>query len=92
MVLESDFDTLLPSVDDLEENEEWSVEMALGEHSSPAPGRMLSCFNAVAVLCLSLFSFLLNSAKLRVTFSRSCHIRERYAVSVRCPTNWEPTD
>ena len=57
MIFESDFDTTLPSVDDLEENEEWSVEMALGEHSSPAPGRMISCFNALGVLRSSFPSF-----------------------------------
>lgn len=52
MVLECDFDTLLPSVDDMEESEEWSVEKPLGERSSPVPGRMMSCFNATAVLCM----------------------------------------
>ena len=65
MIFESDFDTVLPSVDDLEENEDWSVETALGEYSSPAPGRMISCFNAIAVLCLFYLSVLLNSTKLK---------------------------
>lgn len=51
MVFESDFDTTLPSVDDLEEMEEWSPGMALGEQPSPAPGRVISCFNASATLC-----------------------------------------
>lgn len=63
MIFDPDFDTLLPSLDDLEEDEEWSVEMADGELSSPVPGRMISCFNALAVLCLSSFlsfSFLLS--------------------------------
>jgi hypothetical protein len=87
MIFESDFDTVLPSVDDLEENEDWSVEMALGEYSSPAPGRMISCFNAIAVLCLSCFLF---SAQFLGTegLDFSWNIWERYAVSVRCPTSW----
>jgi len=51
MVFESDFDTALPSVDDLEEKEEWSPGMVLGEQPSPAPGRVISCFNASATLC-----------------------------------------
>jgi hypothetical protein len=55
MVFESDFDTTLPSVDDLEETEEWSPGMALGEQPSPAPGRVISCFNASATLCRSGF-------------------------------------
>jgi hypothetical protein len=50
MILDSDFDTMLPSVTDLEENEEWSVEKLLGERSTPVPGRVISCFNASANL------------------------------------------
>lgn len=58
MILECDFDTPLPSIDDLEENEEWSVEKSLGELSPPAPGRMMSCFNATAVLCMCVTAIL----------------------------------
>ena len=68
MILECDFDTPLPSIDDLEENEEWSVEKSLGELSPPAPGRMMSCFNATAVLCMCVTAILF-IPKLRAFFS-----------------------
>jgi len=51
MIFERDFDTTLPSEDDLEELEEWSVETPTGERSAPMPGRVISCFNASASLC-----------------------------------------
>lgn len=51
MVFECDFDTILPRIDDLEETEEWSPRMALGEQPRSAPGRVISCFNASATLC-----------------------------------------
>jgi len=81
MIFESDVDAVLPSPDDLEENEDWSVEMALGNHSSPAPGRIISCFNAIAVLCLFSVYFL---AQIHETegLIPSWNIRQSHAVSV----------
>jgi hypothetical protein len=63
MIFESDFDTVVPSADDIEENEEWSVELATGERSSPAPGRVISCFNASVMLRSSSFLFFFNSTR-----------------------------
>ncbi|KAF9530638.1 fungal-specific transcription factor domain-containing protein [Crepidotus variabilis] len=50
MILETDFDTILPNVDDLEESEEWSGEVRGGDRLQPMPGRVISCFNASSVL------------------------------------------
>ncbi|KAF5369399.1 hypothetical protein D9758_002493 [Tetrapyrgos nigripes] len=46
MIFERDFDTALPSVNDLEEMEEIQTD----ESSAPVRGRIISCFNAAAGL------------------------------------------
>ncbi|TFK71119.1 hypothetical protein BDN72DRAFT_479127 [Pluteus cervinus] len=50
MIFERDFDTSLPSEDELEEQEEWSTVSLTGERTPPVPGRVISCFNASANL------------------------------------------
>ena len=88
MIFDSDFDTLLPCLDDLDEHEEWSVETAVGEHSSPAPGKMISCFNALAVLSLSFFlsSF---SAELRgLIFVQWAYLEESCSHCSRSNHQW----
>ena len=55
MIFESDYDTTLPSVGDIEEQEEWVLVSDLGESLPGVPGRILSCFNASANLCTSVF-------------------------------------
>ena len=53
MIFESDYDTTLPSVGDIEEQEEWILISDIGESLPGVPGRILSCFNASANLCTS---------------------------------------
>jgi len=55
---ENDFDTLLPNIDQQEENEPWApadCDPMQIDHV-PVPGRILSCFRAVASLCESCFA------------------------------------
>ena len=53
MIFESDYDTTLPSDNDIEEQEKWVLINHLGESLPGAPGRIISCFNASANLCTS---------------------------------------
>ena len=55
MIFESDYDTTLPSDGDIEEQEEWVLINNLGKPLPGVPGRIISCFNASANLCTSLF-------------------------------------
>ena len=52
MIFDSDFDTALPSADDPEEYDEWSMDTPSGQKSTNVPGRNISCFNASATLGL----------------------------------------
>ena len=68
MILESDYDTTLPSDSDIEEQEEWVLINHLGKSLPGVPGRIISCFNASASLCTSVielalffFGFLLST-------------------------------
>ncbi|KAF9030317.1 hypothetical protein BDZ89DRAFT_985448 [Hymenopellis radicata] len=52
-IFERDFDTLLPSVQDAEEHEEWthhSLSRRDAHDLQPRPSRIISCFNASATL------------------------------------------
>ena len=60
MIFERDFDTPLPNEEDSEEFEEFSLDTPFGGRSSTMPGRIISCFNASARLCVSFCHF--NSA------------------------------
>jgi len=52
MIFEWDFDTTLPNEDDPEELDEWALDTPRGQRSPPVPGRVISCFNASATLCM----------------------------------------
>jgi hypothetical protein len=55
---EYDFDTLLPNVDQQEENEPWAPAHCdpMQIDHVPVPGRIMSCFRAAASLCESCFA------------------------------------
>jgi hypothetical protein len=53
MIFERDYNTTLPNDSDIEEHETWVLVNRLGELMPGVPGRIISCFNASANLCMS---------------------------------------
>ncbi|KAK7062806.1 hypothetical protein VNI00_000299 [Paramarasmius palmivorus] len=50
MIFERDFDTLLPNEDDAEEFDDWIPHVAGQSQVPSVPGKIITCFNAAAVL------------------------------------------